>query len=195
MYQHFAGRLPDTPWTRRQIARIRENARPLVGTPVEPFSEELFRQFYRTGSRVEYEAVYFQTRRRLCEEDERWLAELEKALRALLAEPTWALPAHVPEDADETARRETLDLFACETAQAVAEILSLLESRLDPALVQALDEALLARAVRPCEAQKRRWGASNWSAVCAGSLLMAYIYRFSERLSGVQDALVDSLLL
>ena len=134
MYQHFAGRLPDTPWTRRQIARIRENARPLVGTPVEPFSEELFRQFYRTGSRVEYEAVYFQTRRRLCaftalslwEEDERWLAELEKALRALLAEPTWALPAHVPEDADETARRETLDLFACETAQAVAEILSLL---------------------------------------------------------------------
>ena len=167
MYQHFAGRLPDTPWTRRQIARIRENARPLVGTPVEPFSEELFRQFYRTGSRVEYEAVYFQTRRRLCaftalslwEEDERWLAELEKALRALLAEPTWALPAHVPEDADETARRETLDLFACETAQAVAEILSLLESRLDPALVQALDEALLARAVRPYEAQKRRWGA------------------------------------
>ena len=96
-----------------------------MGTPVEPFSEELFRQFYRTGSRVEYEAVYFQTRRRLCaftalslwEEDERWLAELEKALRALLAEPTWALPAHVPEDADETARRETLDLFACETAR------------------------------------------------------------------------------
>ena len=201
MYQHFAGRLPDTTWTRRQIARIRENVRPLVGTHVEPFSEELFRQFYRTGSRVEYEAVYFQTRRRLCaftalslwEEDERWLAELEKALRALLAEPTWALPAHVPEDADETARRETLDLFACETAQAVAEILSLLEKRLNPALVRALDEALFARAVRPYEAQKRRWGASNWSAVCAGSLLMAYIYRFSERLSGVQDALVDSL--
>ena len=201
MYQHFASCLPDTTWTRRQIARIRENAQPLVGTPVEPFSEELFRQFYRTGSRDEYEAVYFQTRRRLCaftalslwEEDTVWLAELEKALRALLAEPTWALPAHVPEDANEVQRRETVDLFACETAQTIAEILSLLEKRLNPALVRALDEALFARAVHPYEAQRRRWGAANWSAVCAGSLLMMYIYRFSERLSGVQDLLIDSL--
>lgn len=201
MNRYFASRLPDTPWTRRQIARIREDVKELAGVPIKPFDEALFRLFYQTGSRVEYEAVYFQTRRRLCaftalslwETDAAWIRELEGTLQALLEEPTWALPAHVPPDADERARRETLDLFACETAQAVAEILGLLQERLNPALVHALDVALLERAARPYEAQKRCWGASNWSAVCAGSLLMMYMERFPDRLPGVQDALIDAL--
>ena len=121
MFRLFNTRLPDTPYTKREIERIRANIAPLTGTPIAPFDEEAFRLFYKTGSRVEYEAVYFETRRRLCayaalalwEDDPAWIAELERALSALLAEPTWALPAHVAGDAGEKARRETLDLFAC----------------------------------------------------------------------------------
>ena len=85
MFRLFNTRLPDTPYTKREIERIRANIAPLTGTPIAPFDEEAFRLFYKTGSRVEYEAIYFETRRRLCayaalalwEEDERWLAELE----------------------------------------------------------------------------------------------------------------------
>ena len=113
MFHLFDTHLPDTPYTKREIERIRANIAPLTGTPIAPFDEEAFRLFYKTGSRVEYEAIYFETRRRLCayaalalwEDDPAWIAELERALSALLAEPTWALPAHVAGDADEKTRR------------------------------------------------------------------------------------------
>ena len=201
MFRLFNTRLPDTPYTKREIERIRANIAPLTGTPIAPFDEEAFRLFYKTGSRVEYEAIYFETRRRLCayaalalwEDDRTWIAELERALSALLAEPTWALPAHVAGDADEKTRRETLDLFACESAEAIAEILSLLGERLDPALKEALHNALEERVARPYLTARRRWGKGNWSAVCAGCVAMVFMYEFPELLDDALPTLRRSL--
>lgn len=201
MLRLFDTHLPDTAWTRREIEKIRADILPLVGTPIAPFCEETFHLFYETGSRIEYEAVYFETRRRLCaftalalwEEDSLWLSELEHTLYALLAEPTWALPAHIPEDADEKTRRETIDLFACETAEAIAEILSLLGEQLSPALTDALHTALEERIVRPYLAERHRWGANNWSAVCAGCIAMVFMYAFPSQLNEALDSLLLSM--
>ena len=201
MFHLFDAHLPDTPRTKREIEKIRANIAPLTGTPIAPFDEETFRLLYKTDSRIEYEAVYFETRRRLCayaalalwEDDPTWLCELERALSALLAEPTWALPAHIAEEANEKTRRETLDLFACESAEAVAEILSLMGNRLDPALRDALRAALNERIVRPYLETRRRWGNNNWSAVCAGCIAMVMMYEFPDCLDEALPSLRLSL--
>lgn len=200
MFRLFDSHLPDTAWTRREIEKIRINIAPLSGTPIAPFSEETFCLFYKTGSRIEYEAVYFETRRRLCafaalalwEDDSRWIDETERALKAMLAEPTWALSAHIPESADEKARRETLDLFACESAEAIAEILSLLGERLNPDLKIALHAALEERIILPYLAKRRRWGSNNWSAVCAGCVAMVMMYEFPDCLEEALPSLRQS---
>lgn len=175
--------------------------------PVIPFS--IYRLFDTTGDRKAYEAFYFGHRRRLStfaalaliEGNVRWLRAAEDAVWAICDEYTWALPAHLggqslspagctafsafgAGSAQARRHRETLDLFSCETAFALAEILWLLHGRMEPLVVARAGSEILERVLRPYASLSPIYGwetaEMNWAAVCAGSIGAAAMYLIEE---------------
>ena len=114
---------------KRQVMTLAEEMR---NQPLPELTEELFALFERTGNRIKYEEVYFGRRKFLAvfgmaaimdnrAED---IKKLEEVLESVCNEECWALPAHVNRRDDKN-WKTTVDLFASETAQTLAEIVSL----------------------------------------------------------------------
>ena len=100
-------------------------------------TEKLFALFETTGKRLAYENVYFTRRKFLAVfglaayifrrmED---VTKLEEVLWEICEEECWALPAHVNRK-DNPDWQNTVDLFAAETAQAMAEIITLVNEKI-----------------------------------------------------------------
>lgn len=149
---------------------------------VLPYSA--FLRFFHDGNRQEYEGHYFGRRRRLevfafavlSGRGDRFLGPLQNVLAAVCDETTWALPAHLADPAESN----TVDLFAAETASALAEIRCLLEGRLDPGLVERIEDQINLRVLRPYEATHTPWHwetcTHNWAAVCGGGVGIAALW-------------------
>ena len=153
-------------------------------------TEELFAMFESTGNRLKYENVYFTRRKFLAvfgiaavvfkrQED---LEKLEEVLQELCAEECWALPVHVNRK-DNPEWRFTVDLFAAETAQALAEIVALVgeeqkEFGLTIETCQKVRSEIERRVLVPFEQTVQGWECSdhNWNAVCCGGIGSAAIY-------------------
>jgi hypothetical protein len=155
--------------------------------PPLPFS--LYRRFDETGDRLAFEAAYFGRRRRLVafalayllERGGADLAALEDTLWAVDDEYAWALPAHLGGRSLDAGEHATaIDLFAAETAFALAEIVHLLRADLAPAVVRRSEEEVRRRVLAPFAAGRERYGwesqRDNWAAVCAGSVGAAALY-------------------
>lgn len=172
---------------RREIAVLEEGQR---AAPVPGLPFGLFRLFDETGDRGAYEGPYFERRRRLAAAGlASWLwgkpesiRHLEDLVWAICDEYTWALPAHFdgasldPGSLDS----ECLDLFACETAFALAELLSLVGDSLAPIVAARGRAQVEKRVLAPFLARKTPWRwelmVNNWCAVCAGSVGAAALY-------------------
>lgn len=181
--------------------------------PMPELTEELFSLFETTGNRLKYEDVYFKRRKFLAvygmaayilkrRED---VEKLEKVLSEICEEECWALPAHVNRAADKN-WRHTVDLFSCETAQALAEIVTLVNGELPEG--NKLPEQLCARVRTEIEERivlpffmttprYSSWECSNhnWNAVCAGSIgsVCLYLMQGEERLEPCLERLCHSL--
>ncbi len=82
--------------------------------------------------------------------------------------------------------RTYVDLFAAETAQTLAEITSLLGGRLSQETVRTVEQEVMRRVLAPFSASKPpyshwEYGASNWCAVCGGSVGSAAMYMLKDR--------------
>ncbi|MEK0316473.1 hypothetical protein [Cohnella sp. 56] len=160
------------------VREIREEGDRLLGGPIPPLTRELFDLYRTQGTRLEYESVYFERRRRLTTfgllrllypQDERYAAALRAIVREVLAETTWCLPAHMT---GETAERG-IDLFASETGFALAELLVLSGDRLEPELRADIRAQVDRRLFTPYLTMgPYHWETAehNWAAVCAGSI-------------------------
>ncbi len=172
---------------------IRREAEALRGEEMPELSEELFAIYGQTGNRLIYEDVYFKRRKFLAvfglkaildrEKDD--ISKLEKILKDICGEECWALPAHVNRRADEN-WRIFVDLFAAETAQTLAEIVSLLQGELSEETVSTVKRQVMHRVLEPFVASTppySHWehGASNWCAVCGGSVGSAAMYLMQDR--------------
>jgi hypothetical protein len=185
---------------RGEIARGEEGQR---AAPVPGLPFGLFRLFDETGDRGAYEAPYFERRRRLVAAGlASWLwgkpesvHNLEDLIWAICDEYTWALPAHLEGTCLDEVRLETaepagfsharyLDLFSCETAFALAEILSLVGDSLAPIVAARARAEVEQRALVPFLARTSPWRwelmVNNWCAVCAGSIGAAALYLYSD---------------
>lgn len=184
-----------------------------------PLPEELFALFETTGNRLKYEDVYFKRRKFLAVfgmaaylwERPADVEKLEEILVEICREECWALPAHVN-------RREnpdwhcTVDLFAAETAQALAEIVALVgdgsapgEAAEQPGLVlsseicEEVKSEIERRVLQPFEAVQQGWECSdhNWNAVCGGSIGSAAMYLLAgkeeKRLQNILQRICHSL--
>ena len=122
---------------RQQVAQTGDMLR---GRSMPELTKELFGLYEETGNRLIYEDEYFERRRFLAVfgllsiwyEREEDLRKLEEVIREICLEETWALPAHV--NRQEKDWQRTVDLFACETGQALAQIVTELSGKLDAAL-------------------------------------------------------------
>jgi len=176
------------------------------GEPVTSLRYADFKQFFVTGSRTEYERVYFARRDRLHTLAllvifgyDGFIDDLQDVIFAVCEEFTWELPAHHRslggrpplrdyERADgyaydgTTGYDKSYGLFGAETGMALAEICHLLEDKLDGLIVHRARTLVRERVVEPYmdvyNSRHNDWIVleNNWSAVCSGSVGMAAIY-------------------
>lgn len=189
---------------RAQIERIgnllRDRKMPVL-------TEEKFSLYEKCGNRLIYENDYFERRKFLAvfgllsiwyrrPEDTK---KLEEVIEEICQEETWALPAHV--DRREPDWTRTVDLFACETGQALANILYLTKDVLSKELALKTKKLILYRLLDSyMEKPKGQWRwesfYNNWVAVCAGSLGSMALFLLedgSERQQAIVDRVCDTL--
>ncbi|NGZ77656.1 heparinase II/III domain-containing protein [Saccharibacillus alkalitolerans] len=193
------------------LEEIRSEAESGVNEPLPELDFALFRTFRAQGTRLEYERPYFQRRGRLLaltlalliDGEERVVPALERTVWEICGEYSWAIPAHLPystAEAEETLPSDRIvDLFAAETAHALAEMLLLVGERLHPWIAQRVRSEVERRIFEPVfrSEQPFFWFSAehNWSAVCAGAVGMAALLLVEdrERLAWMQAKIVDAM--
>ncbi|GAE31557.1 heparinase II/III family protein [Alkalihalobacillus hemicellulosilyticus] len=176
---------------KKEHVRLRESEMPNL-----PYS--LFVLFSQTGSRKEYEAAYFERRRRLNTfalmvllepKNEENLANLHETIWSICNEYSWCLPAHLSNEDKSSLRLQEakiewrgVDLFAAETAFALTEIDVLLDSSLSPLIRKRIKEEVRRRVLKPFYHYSYHWELAdhNWAAVCAGSIGSVAIYSLED---------------
>ncbi len=167
------------------LAEIRSLTEKYRQTPIQALKFSEFRLFADTGDRETYQKSYFERRGRLaCLALAVWLwqepedvSTLEDAIWAICDEYTWALPAHIWGDFDEEAR-PTIDLFAAETASALAEICALTEGKIASAVVKRARDNVHKMVIDRYLSEDFGWEhlQNNWAAVCGGAVGIAAMY-------------------
>lgn len=186
---------------RRQVEHTGDLLR---GRRMPALTEAQFALYEETGNRLIYEKEYFERRRFLAvfgllsiwyarDED---LRKLEEVLREICLEETWALPAHV--NRREKDWQRTVDLFASETGQTLAQIITELSGKLDTALVKQVRDLVVYRLLDSyMEREKGSWRwesmKNNWVAVCAGSLGSMALYLLQDE-PARQKAILDRVI-
>lgn len=188
------------------LDEVRRDARAAHDAPIHALPFAAFKLFETTGTRKEYEHPYFGRRARLIalalaallDEDDAHLPALEDTIWAICDEYTWCLPAHLgrPAASPRPDRREpeqVVDLFAAETAHALAETLLLLGQRLHPWMSFRVRAEIERRVFRPLfhDPVHFHWESvpMNWASVCAGAAGMAALALEDdqERLAGMVE--------
>jgi len=151
--------------------------------------------FSRTGDRAAFEEKYYARRQAVCalalaecaEHQGRFLDELANGLWLICEESGWQLPAHnnyirdTPPLPLPNTERPVADLFACETAETLSLIRSLLGAELEK-MAPGLSRRILAetdrRVVRPYLNTHFWWMGNgdepmcNWTAWCTQNVLL-----------------------
>ncbi len=176
-------------------AGLKERVNYLKNTPNEQLSFALFRRFEEDGNRTQFEDRYFNRRQKLLAytleywlyKDADTLVYLQDIIWAILEEYTWSLPAHLMRKGLKKVQDEktyVADLFASETAQALAEMLTLVGDDIHPIIKDRIhfeiERRILSRAYENQGEFFWHNATNNWSAVCAGSVGMAAIYEIED---------------
>ncbi|MFD0674235.1 heparinase II/III family protein [Cohnella sp. GCM10027633] len=201
----------EQPFYRGMLEELRQSGEQYMETPIRSLRFSDYKGFDTTGERKPYEREYLDHRGRLktfallslVDEDPIYLAQLEDTIWAICDEYTWSLPSHMEgeslsiiakqdvfgrhENANAYMMREqetTVDLFAGETAFALAEICELLEERLAPLVVHRARKLIKDRVLASYgELNRMFWWETtsiNWAAVCAGTTGSAALYLIED---------------
>lgn len=167
------------PTIQRWVAPLKQLAQREIDKPLAPLTDDLYREFYASGARLPFEAAYFERRRRLsraaicallAEEKERgpWLASLTEKLRGVFGEFSWAMPAHVNSLSGKDPAH--IDLFAAETANLMAELITLFGTELPADLVREMHWRLRTLVFENYVNRHEDFfwtkATNNWNAVC-----------------------------
>lgn len=205
-------KLAAAPHLAELTEELREAAAHARATPAPALPFSLFQAYEAGGTRAEYEQPYFDRRgrllaltmERLLHKDEDVRKALEDIVWDICGEYTWCLPACLPGgfEASVSAKvppEQQVDLFAAETAHALAETLFLAGAQLNPWISHRIRSEIERRVFSPLFEHSLRFAwesrADNWSAVCGGAIGMAalLIVADRERLAGMIDRVVRSL--
>ena len=158
--------------------------------------------FKNNGTRHEFENKYFERRDRLVTSfilyliynEDKYYNMLLDSMWAICGEISWVVPAHLPLK-DVSKFRTHIDIFAAETAEYLSEIVYLIGDRLPEELKNLVVYEVQERIFVSYETGNFWWETlnSNWAAVCAGSIGMAYMQIAPERFEKVKDRLLDTI--
>lgn len=184
---------------------VREAALKLLLENMPRITEELFGLYEKNGNRLVYERVYFARRRflavlgleamaqkeekdscgeRKSGEEKQVLEKLASVIEDICGEECWALPPHV--NRKEEGWQFTVDLFAAETAQALAELGDRLAEDLPAQTLEQIKCNVEKRVFLPfftSQVPYRNWenGLHNWNGVCAGAVGSACIHLMKDK--------------
>lgn len=176
----------------KYIEHLKKREEELSKLPMPRIDREAYLLYFETGNRLEYEKIYFDRREYLTvfgmmavifkdRQSDRILGILEDVLN----EPTWVLPAHGSREHIE-GKKQSIDLFAAETAGALAEIIYLIVNKKDyindeyislcnhffKEVKSRIFDIFLSKC--PCDWWEN--ARMNWSAVCSGNIGIAAYY-------------------
>lgn len=180
-------------WLKKYYEQIKESGNRFIHKEMPPLTYQLFSQYFQSGNRLSYEHIYFLRREylltfsllSLIEEEWRDLKKLEDVIWDICDEYTWALPAHIGESEWNEDARFVLDLFACETAAALAEIITLLGDQLSKTVRNRARQEVFNRVINPFLNRQKPYSwenyQNNWCAVCGGSIGIASLYLIKDQ--------------
>ncbi|MCJ7842264.1 heparinase II/III family protein [Lederbergia sp. NSJ-179] len=178
MFQH-----PPTKKLTNDI--LEEAANYSLKNRVEPIGLKGYQTYLKTGDRLPFEHQYFARRKQLnvlaldvlIRNNDESIPLLEEVMFQICNEYSWALPAHIPlmDHSFSKESKTIIDLFAAETAQALAEIVELIGAQLSDFIKQRIYEEIDIRIFIPFEEKDWHWERlrNNWSSVIAGSIGLA----------------------
>jgi hypothetical protein len=158
--------------------------------PIPPLPATLFLEFFRSGSRQEYETPWFVRRNILAdlmlaeclEYQGRFLDPLLNIVWAICEESGWEFPAHHPDLPD--VEYPVVGLFAALTGAHLAELVHLLGKELHPLAEKRIRHEVDQRILTPFLTRHDHWWlhptpghtTCNWTAVCSGNVIAAALY-------------------
>ncbi len=174
------------PYFANAVAAITKETEALLATdpPRVKFSE--IHLFATTGDRMVYQNKYneYITRMEnyffmyLLTREEKYLLPLGDIIWNICDFETWALPAHAKEHETPHDRRIFLDLCSTIMGFRIAEILYFIGDKLPDLLVRRARWEIRTRVIDSYATGDAWWmrSTNNWSAVCIGATLAAYLY-------------------
>lgn len=167
-----------------RMREILQAAADAVANPVPEIPDALYRRYARDGNRTEFQEANKRRLGRLnlfawaeaLEHRGRFVGPMARELEAILAEPTWVLPAHDPKLNNHEGRWMEIDLMVAMKGWSLATAAYWHADQLDPALTARIRSELRRRVIAPFLAAARgapttdgMWwlhADNNWNAVC-----------------------------
>lgn len=172
--------------------------------PEIPYSTYV--EFYKNGSRKEFEKAYFERRKQLTalglylqwNDSKEVIDYFNELLWTISNEFSWCLAAHLSYGAEEFLDEpgKTIDLFSAETSQALSEIIIIHEEKLDLLLQNHIKRQIKERVINPFISRTWEWETAthNWSAVCGGCIgITALLMENGERQKLILDKVEKAL--
>lgn len=138
--------------------------------------------FYKKGSRKEFEDAYFERRKQLTalglylqwNNSKEAIDYFQELLWTISNEFSWCLAAHLPYGEDDFGSEPAMviDLFSAETAQTLSEIIIMHKDKIDLLLCNHIKKQIEDRVINPFMNRNWDWETAthNWSAVCGGCI-------------------------
>jgi hypothetical protein len=170
-------------WFPPLLARVKAHS----NEPLPALTDALYQDFFRDGTRLPFENIYFERRRQLGQTaialllnndtntQDQLLPSFLNKLNDVLDECSWALPAHIntPSGKDPL----VVDLFAAETANNMAEMLVTLNAMIPSELATRIQDRLHRQIFENYINRAPAFGwttlDNNWNAVCHQGVLGA----------------------
>lgn len=165
-----------------------------------------YMDFYKNGSRSEFENFYFERRKRLTalglylqwNDSNKAINYFKELLWEVSNEFSWCLAAHLSygDDKFEGEPSKIIDLFASETAQTLCELLIIHRDKIDKLLYNHIKKQIEDRIIYPFINKKWEWetAAHNWSAVCGGCIgIVALLMEKDEKQKIILDRVEKAL--
>lgn len=172
--------------TREAASNVVAEAQALLAKDFPAWSDELYQEFSRNGTRPPAEKMlrarsawlYPLVVAECIENQGRFLSSINKVLREYANEPTWVLPAHDWGLENFHRRKCTIDLRSSEFGADLAQAIYLLGDKIDPDVCKQVVSAIEARLFAPFRqnlitGKGHHWLGSktqpvqnNWNAVC-----------------------------
>ena len=196
------------PYTQQFKDFLMAKAETILSSPVPDTTATLFMEYVRNGNRTRFQDPYYARRSNMSilavaecfEYHGRFIDKIIDYMWAIVAEPTWVLPAHcqLTDDPFPEFPVEIVDLFSSETALELSLVMNLVEKEIaaiSPNFIKFVRDNIIRRIAVPLEdGPAPFWfeGLNNWTPWCCCNSLGAIVWALRDDVTR-QEKLINTL--